>query len=88
MMAGMSKFAVRKRILEEERAKGSERRMLLGKYLYNISLACFTVLVLGTASTLVNPQNGEYNTVSLIAIAAGVVTTVVIAYIANKITKC
>lgn len=83
----MSKFAERQKCQEEEQTRSSERRTLLGKYLYNISLACFTVMVLGTASTLVNPQNGEYSTLSLIAIAAGVVATVVIAYIANKITK-
>ena len=87
----MSKFAERQKSREREQQEAapgnSERRVMLGKYLYNVSLACFTVIVLGTASTLVNPHNGEYSTVSLIAIVAGVIATVVIAYIANKITR-
>lgn len=80
----MSNFA-EKRMRREKH--DSERRTALSKFLYNLALACFTILVLGNTTTLINEDNREYNTYNAIAIATGVVSTIALACLANNIMR-
>ena len=72
---------------EKQEKHDSERRTALSKFLYNLAMACFTILVLGNATTLINEDNREYNTYNAIAIATGVVSTIALAYLANNIMR-
>lgn len=81
MTASMSKFAERQKSREEEQTKSSERRTLLGKYLYNISLACFTVMVLGALTEWQDDPKRIYTAI------LGTLATVLSACAANRILK-
>lgn len=83
----MSNFAEKRMRQEKQEKHDSERRTALSKFLYNLALACFTILVLGNATTLVNEDNREYNTYNAIALATGVVSTIALAYLANNIMR-
>lgn len=83
----MSNFAEKCMRREKQEKHDSERRTALSKFLYNLALACFTILVLGNTTTLINEDNREYNTYNAIAIATGVVSTIALACLANNIMR-
>lgn len=83
----MSNFAEKREKRMKQEKHDSERRTALSKFLYNLALACFTILVLGNATTLINEDNREYNTYNAIALATGVVSTIALAYLANNIMR-
>ena len=83
----MSNFAEKREKRMKQEKHDSERRTALSKFLYNLAMACFTILVLGNATTLINEDNREYNTYNAIAIATGVVSTIALAYLANNIMR-
>ena len=72
---------------EKQEKHDSERRTALSKFLYNLALACFTILVLSNDAPLINDDTKEYNTYNAIAIAMGLVSTIVLAYLANNIMR-
>lgn len=83
----MSNFAERQAGRERERSRNSERRNALGKFFYNLALACFTMVVLGNTSTLFNSEIGEFNADRAVMVALGMIATAALAYIANNIMK-
>lgn len=83
----MSNFAEKRMRQEKQEKHDSERRTALSKFLYNLALACFTILVLGNATTLINEDNREYNTYNAIAIAMGLIATIALARLANNIMR-
>ena len=72
---------------EKQDKHDSERRTALSKFLYNLALACFTILVLSNDAPIINEDTKEYNTYNAIAIAMGLVSTIVLAYLANNIMR-
>lgn len=83
----MSNFAEKREKRMKQEKHDSERRTALSKFLYNLALACITILVLGNATTLINEDNREYNTYNAIALATGVVSTIALAYLANNLMR-
>lgn len=83
----MSNFAEKRMRRETQEKHDSERRTALSKFLYNLALACFTILVLSNDAPLINDDTKEYNTYNAIAIAMGLVSTIVLAYLANNIMR-
>lgn len=83
----MSNFAGRRAGRERERSRNSERRNTLGKFFYNLALACFTMVVLGNTSGIFNADVGELNADRAIMVALGIFATAALAYIANNIMK-
>lgn len=83
----MSNFAEKCMRREKQEKHDSERRTALSKFLYNLALACFTILVLSNDAPLINEDTKEYNTYNAIAIAMGLVSTIVLAYLANNIMR-
>ena len=83
----MSNFAEKRMRREKQEKHDSERRTALSKFLYNLALACFTILVLSNDAPLINEDTKEYNTYNAIAIAMGLVSTIVLAYLANNIMR-
>lgn len=83
----MSNFAERRMRRERQEKHDSERRTALSKFLYNLALACFTILVLSNDTPLINEDAKEYNTYNAIAIAMGLVSTIALAYLANHIMR-
>lgn len=83
----MSNFAEKRMRREKQERHDSERRTALSKFLYNLALACFTILVLSNDAPLINEDTKEYNTYNAIAIAMGLVSTIVLAYLANNIMR-
>lgn len=83
----MSNFAEKRMRREKQEKHDSERRTALSKFLYNLALACFTILVLSNDAPLINEDTKEYNTYNAIAIAMGLVSTIVLAYLANHIMR-
>lgn len=83
----MSNFAEKRMRQEKQEKHDSERRTALSKFLYNLALACFTILVLSNDAPLINEDNREYNTYNAIAIAMGLVSTIALAYLANHIMR-
>lgn len=83
----MSNFAEKSMRREKQEKHDSERRTALSKFLYNLALACFTIMVLSNDAPLINEDTKEYNTYNAIAIAMGLVSTIVLAYLANNIMR-
>jgi hypothetical protein len=83
----MSNFAEKRMRREKQEKHDSERRTALSKFLYNLALACFTIMVLSNDAPLINEDTKEYNTYNAIAIAMGLVSTIVLAYLANNIMR-
>lgn len=83
----MSNFAEKREKRMKQEKHDSERRTALNKFLYNLALACFTILVLGNATTLINEDNREYNTYNEIAIAMGLIATITLARLANNLMR-
>lgn len=83
----MSNFAEKREKRTKQEKHDSERRTALSKFLYNLALACFTILVLGNATTLINEDNREYNTYNAIAIAMGLIATIALARLANNLMR-
>ena len=83
----MSNFAEKRMRREKHEKHDSERRTALSKFLYNLALACFTILVLSNDAPLINEDTKEYNTYNAIAIAMGLVSTIALAYLANYIMR-
>lgn len=83
----MSNFAEKRMRREKQKKHDSERRTALSKFLYNLALACFTILVLSNDAPLINEDTKEYNTYNAIAIAMGLVSTIALAYLANHIMR-
>lgn len=83
----MSNFAEKRMRREKQEMHDSERRTALSKFLYNLALACFTILVLSNDTPLINEDTKEYNTYNAIAIAMGLVSTIALAYLANHIMR-
>ena len=83
----MSNFAEKRMRREKQEKHDSERRTALSKFLYNLALACFTILVMSNDAPLINEDTKEYNTYNAIAIAMGLVSTIVLAYLANNIMR-
>lgn len=83
----MSNFAEKRMRQEKQEKHDSERRTALSKFLYNLALACFTILVLSNDAPLINEDTKEYNTYNAIAIAMGLVSTIALAYLANHIMR-
>ena len=83
----MSNFAEKRMKREKQEKHDSERRTALSKFLYNLALACFTILVLSNDAPLINEDTKEYNIYNAIAIAMGLVSTIVLAYLANHIMR-
>lgn len=83
----MSNFAEKRMRQEKQEKHDSERRTALSKFLYNLALACFTIMVLSNNAPLINEDTKEYNTYNAIAIAMGLVSTIVLAYLANNIMR-
>lgn len=83
----MSNFAEKRMRRERQEKHDSERRTALSKFLYNLALACFTIMVLSNDAPLINEDTKEYNTYNAIAIAMGLVSTIVLAYLANNIMR-
>ena len=83
----MSNFAEKRMRREKQEKHDSERRTALSKFLYNLALACFTILVLSNDTPLINEDTKEYNTYNAIAIAMGLVSTIALAYLANHIMR-
>lgn len=72
---------------EKQEKHDNERRTALSKFLYNLALACFTIMVLNNATTLINEDNREYNTYNAIAIAMGLIATIALARLANNLMR-
>lgn len=72
---------------EKQEKHDSERGTALSKFLYNLALACFTIMVLSNDAPLINEDTKEYNTYNAIAIAMGLVSTIALAYLANHIMR-
>lgn len=83
----MSNFAEKRMRQEKQEKHDSERRTALSKFLYNLALACFTILVLSNDAPLINEDTKEYNTYNAIAIAMGLIATIALAYLANHIMR-
>ncbi len=83
----MSNFVEKRMRREKQEKHDSERRTALSKFLYNLALACFTILVLSNDAPLINEDTKEYNTYNAIAIAMGLVSTIALAYLANHIMR-
>ena len=83
----MSNFAEKREKRMKQEKHDSERRTALSKFLYNLALACFTIMVLGNATTLINEDNREYNTYNAIAIAMGLIATIALARLANNLMR-
>ena len=83
----MSNFAEKRMRREKQEKHDSERRTALSKFLYNLALACFTILVLSNDAPLINEDTKEYNTYNAIAITMGLVSTIALAYLANHIMR-
>nr|DAG17367.1 MAG TPA: hypothetical protein [Caudoviricetes sp.] len=83
----MSNFAEKRMRREKQEKHDSERRTALSKFLYNLAMACFTIMVLSNDAPLINEDTKEYNTYNAIAIAMGLVSTIVLAYLANNIMR-
>ena len=83
----MSNFAEKRMRREKQEKHDSERRTALSKFLYNLALACFTILVLSNDAPLINEDTKEYNTYNAMAIAMGLVSTIALAYLANYIMR-
>lgn len=83
----MSNFAEKRMRREKQEKHDSERRTALSKFLYNLALACFTILVLSNDAPLINEDTKEYDTYNAIAIAMGLVSTIALAYLANHIMR-
>lgn len=83
----MSNFAEKREKRMKQEKHDNERRTALSKFLYNLALACFAIMVLSNATTLINEDNREYNTYNAIALATGVVSTIALAYLANNIMR-
>ena len=83
----MSNFAEKREKRMKQEKHDSERRTSMSKFLYNLALACFTILVLGNATTLINEDNREYNTYNAIAIVMGFIATIAIGRLANNIMR-
>lgn len=83
----MSNFAEKREKRMKQEKHDNERRTALSKFLYNLALACFTILVLGNATTLINEDNREYNTYNAIAIAMGLIATIALARLANNLMR-
>ena len=83
----MSNFAEKRMRQEKQEKHDSERRTALSKFLYNRALACFTIMVLSNDAPLINEDTKEYNTYNAIAIAMGLVSTIVLTYLANNIMR-
>ena len=83
----MSNFAEKRMRREKQEKHDSERRTALSKFLYNLALACSTILVLSNDAPLINEDTKEYNTYNAIAIAMGLVSTIALAYLANYIMR-
>ena len=83
----MSNFAEKREKREKQEKHDSERRTALSKFLYNLALACFTIMVLSNATTLINEDNREYNTYNAIAIAMGLIATIALARLANNLMR-
>ena len=81
----MSNFAERQAGRERERSRNSERRNTLGKFFYNLALACFTVMVLGNAAPAIGIAEEADD--SLPTFLLGSAVTIVLAYMANKVMK-
>lgn len=83
----MSNFAEKREKRMKQEKHDNERRTALSKFLYNLAMACFTILVLGNATTLINEDNREYNTYNAIAIAMGLIATIALALLANNLMR-
>lgn len=83
----MSNFAEKRMRREKQEKHDSERRTALSKFLYNLALACFTIMVLSNDAPLINEDTKEYNTYNALAIAMGLVSTIALAYLANHIMR-
>ena len=83
----MYNFAENREKRMKQEKHDSERRTALSKFLYNLALACFTIMVLSNDAPLINEDTKEYNTYNAIAIAMGLVSTIVLAYLANNIMR-
>lgn len=83
----MSNFAEKRMRREKQEKHDSKRRTTLSKFLYNLALACFTIMVLSNDAPLINEDTKEYNTYNAIAIAMGLVSTIALAYLANHIMR-
>lgn len=59
----------------------------MGKFFYNIALACFTVVVLGNATPWLLAMAGKGATEYTVIIIFGVAATSIFVYIANNILK-
>ena len=81
----MSNFAEKREKRMKQEKHDSERRTALSKFLYNLAMACFTILVLSNDAPIINEDNREYNTYNAIAIAMGFIATIALAYLANHI---
>ena len=83
----MSNFAEKRMKREKQEKHDSERRTALSKFLYNLALACFTIMVLSNATTLIVPKENESGRDCVSVVALGIVITLGFSYIANKIMK-
>ena len=81
----MSNFAEKREKRMKQEKHDSERRTALSKFLYNLAMACFTILVLSNDAQIINEDTKEYNTYNAIAMAMGLVSTIALAYLANPI---
>lgn len=59
----------------------------MGKFFYNVALACFTVLVLGNVTAVLSAITGNESTNAVAAVMLGLTATALAAYIANRILK-
>lgn len=83
----MSNFAEKRMRREKQEKHDSERRTALSKFLYNLALACFTIMVLSNATTLIAPKENESGRDCVAVVALGIVITLGFSYIANKTMK-
>lgn len=83
----MSNFAEKRMRREKQERHDSERRTALSKFLYNLALACFTIMVLSNATTLIMPKEDESRQDCIAIVVLGLATTLGFSYIANKIMK-
>lgn len=83
----MSNFAEKREKRMKQEKHDSERRTALSKFLYNLALACFTILVLSNATTLIATKENESGRDCVAVVALGIVITLGFSYIANKIMK-
>ena len=83
----MSNFAEKCMRREKQEKHDSERRTALSKFLYNLALACFTIMVLSNATTLIMPKENESRQDCIAIVVLGLAITLGFSYIANKIMK-